>query len=212
MMIELITHAFVTFVVVIDPVGLGPIFAGMTAGQSDAQRRRIALTGVVVAAGVLITFAIIGPWLLASLSVSLEAFRIAGGVLLFLVAMDMLFAKHSGISGTTPTETREASERADIAVFPLAIPLIAGPGAIASALLMMTRADGDPVAQLTVIGVMLGVLLLVLLALLTSSALFKALGVTGTNVITRVLGMLLAALAVQFVIDGIRQAVMNPTI
>lgn len=207
MLIELTTHAFVTFLVVIDPIGLGPIFAAMTNGQSDSERRRIAVVGVSVAAGVLILFALVGPWLLQALNVSLEAFRIAGGVLLFLVAMDMLFAKHSGISSTTAVEEREASQRSDIAVFPLAIPLIAGPGAIASALLMMTRAEGDLGAQLTVLGVMLGVLLLVLLALLTSTVLFRLLGVTGTNVVSRVLGMLLAALAVQFVIDGIRQAI-----
>ena len=97
MLVELTTHAFVTFLVVIDPIGLGPIFAAMTNGQSDSERRRIALVGVSVAAGVLVLFALVGPWLLHALNVSLEAFRIAGGVLLFLVAMDMLFAKHSGI-------------------------------------------------------------------------------------------------------------------
>ena len=203
---ELITHAFVTFLVVIDPVGLGPIFATMTSGQSAAERRKIAILGVSVAAAVLIMFSFIGPWLLTALGISLEAFRIAGGVLLFLIAMDMLFAKHSGISSTTPPEEREAIERHDIAVFPLAIPLIAGPGAIASALLMMTQAQGDLTSQMAVIGVLLGVLLLVLIALLASAMLFKLLGVTGTNVISRVLGMLLAALAVQFVIDGVRQA------
>ena len=203
---ELLTSAFVTFVVVIDPVGLGPIFAAMTADQDAAHRRRTAITGVAVAAGVLVAFALVGTWLLGALGISLEAFRIAGGVLLFLVAIDMLFAKHSGISWTTPVEAREASQRADVAVFPLAIPLIAGPGAIATAVLMMTRADGDLRLQAAVVAVMLGVLVLVLAALLLAGRLFKLLGVTGTNVVTRVLGMLLAALAVQFVIDGVRTA------
>ncbi len=203
---ELLTSAFVTFVVVIDPVGLGPIFAAMTADQDPAHRRRTAITGVAVAAGVLVAFALVGTWLLGALGISLEAFRIAGGVLLFLVAIDMLFAKHSGISWTTPVEAREASQRADVAVFPLAIPLIAGPGAIATAVLMMTRADGDLRLQAAVVAVMLGVLVLVLAALLLAGRLFKLLGVTGTNVVTRVLGMLLAALAVQFVIDGVRTA------
>ena len=201
---ELLTSAFVTFVVVIDPVGLGPIFAAMTADQDPAHRRRTAITGVAVAAGVLVAFALAGTWLLGALGISLEAFRIAGGVLLFLVAIDMLFAKHSGISWTTPVEAREASQRADVAVFPLAIPLIAGPGAIATAVLMMTRADGDLRLQAAVVAVMLGVLVLVLAALLLAGRLFKLLGVTGTNVVTRVLGMLLAALAVQFVVDGVR--------
>ena len=154
----------------------------------------------------LVGFALVGAWLLGALGISLEAFRIAGGVLLFLVAIDMLFAKHSGISWTTPVEAREASQRADVAVFPLAIPLIAGPGAIATAVLMMTRADGDLRLQAAVVAVMLGVLVLVLAALLLAGRLFKLLGVTGTNVVTRVLGMLLAALAVQFVIDGVRTA------
>ena len=203
---ELLTSAFVTFVVVIDPVGLGPIFAAMTADQDPAHRRRTAITGVAVAAGVLVAFALVGTWLLGALGISLEAFRIAGGVLLFLVAIDMLFAKHSGISWTTPVEAREASQRADVAVFPLAIPLIAGPGAIATAVLMMTRADGDLRLQAALVAVMLGVLVLVLAALLLAGRLFKLLGVTGTNVVTRVLGMLLAALAVQFVIDGVRTA------
>jgi len=160
-----------------------------------------------VAAGVLVAFALVGTWLLGALGISLEAFRIAGGVLLFMVAIDMLFAKHSGISWTTPVEAREASQRDDVAVFPLAIPLIAGPGAIATAVLMMTRAAGDVRLQAMVIAVMLGVLTLVLAALLLAARLFKLLGVTGTNVVTRVLGMLLAALAVQFVIDGVRVAV-----
>jgi len=203
----LLTSAFVTFLVVIDPVGLAPIFAAMTSSQDRAQRRRTAVTGVLVAAGVLVAFAAVGSWLLAALGISLEAFRIAGGVLLFLVAIDMLFAKHSGISWTTPGEAREASQRHDVAVFPLAIPLIAGPGAIASAVLMMTRADGDLRLQAMLVAVMLGVLVLVLAALLLAGRMFKILGVTGTNVVTRVLGMLLAALAVQFVIDGVRVAV-----
>jgi multiple antibiotic resistance protein len=205
--IELLTSAFVTFVVVIDPVGLGPIFAAMTSGQEAAERRRTAVTGVAVAAGVLVVFALVGTWLLRALGISLEAFRIAGGVLLFLVAMDMLFAKHSGISWTTPVEAREASQRSDVGVFPLGIPLIAGPGAIASAVLLMTRAGDDLRLQALVVGVMLGVLALVLAALLFAGRMFRLLGVTGTNVVTRVLGMLLAALAVQFVIDGVRTVV-----
>jgi multiple antibiotic resistance protein len=205
-MTELLTHAFVTLLVVIDPIGLGPMFAAMTAGQEAVERRRTALLGVAVAAGVLVLFAVAGQWLLSALGVSLAAFRIAGGVLLFLVAIDMLFAKHSGISWTTPQEAREASVRRDVAVFPLAIPLIAGPGAIASTLLLMTRAEGSMEMQVMVVAVLLGVLLLVLIALLAAARLLKLLGVTGTNVVTRVLGMLLAALAVQFIIDGLRQA------
>ena len=206
-MYDLLASAFVTFLVVIDPVGLAPIFAALTSEQSPAERRRTALVGVAVAAGVLVVFALLGRWLLTALGISLEAFRIAGGVLLFLVAMDMLFAKHSGISWTTPTEAREASQRHDVGVFPLGIPLIAGPGAIASAVLLMTRAGDRLDLQAMVVAVMLAVLGLVLAALLLAGRLFKLLGVTGTNVITRVLGMLLAALAVQFVIDGISEVV-----
>jgi len=203
---ELLVHALVTFFVVIDPVGLAPMFAAMTAGQDAAERRRTALVAVCVAGAVLVAFALGGQWLLDALGVSLPAFRIAGGVLLFLVAIDMLFARHSGISWTTAREAREASERRDVAVFPLGIPLIAGPGAIASALLLMARAEGSLAAQALIVAVMLAVLVLVLAALLASGWLFRLLGVTGTNVVTRVLGMLLAALAVQFILDGVRHA------
>ena len=142
-LVELITQTLVTFLVVIDPIGLTAMFMAITAGHSQAERKHYALKGVAVAAVVLCIFALGGDFLLASLGISLAAFRIAGGVLLFMVAIDMLFVKHTGLSSTTDSEEAEARKKEDVSVFPLAIPLIAGPGAIASVLLLMTEVQGN---------------------------------------------------------------------
>lgn len=207
-MLTLVIHASVTFLVVVDPVGLAPLFAGLTEGRAPAERRRIARTGVLVAAGVLYVFALAGKELLAALGVSLAAFRIAGGMLLFLVAIEMVFARQSGLRSTTSTEDAEAHRRADVSVFPLAIPLIAGPGAIASVMLLMGEA-GSWTSQLAVLAVLAAVLAITFAALLAASRVVKLLGVTGTNVVGRVLGIVLAALAVQFIIDGVRAVFMS---
>lgn len=201
---ELLVTAFITFFVVIDPIGLAPLFAGFASHAAPGRERgMIALRGVVISAVVLLAFALAGDWLLDALGIGLPAFRIAGGLLLMLLAVEMVMARHSGLSSTTPDEAREAARSGDVAVFPLAIPLIAGPGALTSMLLLMGKAEGDWMLQAGVLGMMLAVLLLTLASLLMTSQIMRVLGVTGTNVVTRVFGIITAALAVQFVVDGV---------
>lgn len=202
---DTLISAFVTFLVVVDPLGLTPLFAAMTHGYSEPERRRMVWHATTIATIILFGFALAGDFVLASLGISLAAFRIAGGVLLFLVAIDMLFARQIGLRSLTANEDAETVQRHDISVFPLAIPLIAGPGAIASVLLLMGRAHGDVWIQAAVLGVLLGVLLLTLILLMLAGRIINLLGVTGINVVTRVLGILLAALAVQFVLDGFQE-------
>lgn len=201
---ELLVTAFITFFVVIDPVGLAPVFAGLASHAGPGRERRaIALRGVTISAVVLLLFALGGDWLLGALGIGLPAFRIAGGLLLMLLAVEMVMARHTGLSSTTPDEAREAARSGDVAVFPLAIPLIAGPGALTSVLLLMGSAEGDWLLQAGVLGMMLLVLALTLTSLLLTSRIMRVLGLTGTNVITRVFGIITAALAVQFVVDGV---------
>ncbi|MEL6587077.1 MAG: MarC family protein [Pseudomonadota bacterium] len=188
--------AFTALFVVIDPIGLAPIFVALTAGMSARARRAIAVRACAVAAALLILFAIAGEAVLGFLGISMPAFRIAGGLLLFLTALEMLFEKR--------TQRRE--ERADVpppdpSVFPLALPLIAGPGAIATMILLTDEAS--PLGTVQAVGVMLAVVAVVLGFFLLAAPIEKLLGPTGINVITRVLGMLLAALSVQFVLDGL---------
>ncbi|QJE74320.1 MarC family protein [Aerophototrophica crusticola] len=202
-MTDLLLSTLIAFLVTIDPIGLGPMFAGLTAGMDARYRRRTAVKGVLIGAGLLFGFAFVGELLLNSLGIGTGAFRIAGGILLLMVAIDMVFARESGLRTATPDEKEEALHKADISVFPLAIPLIAGPGAMTSTVLLMGRADGDPLAQAAVLGVLAAVLAGTLLVLLFAGEVSRLLGVTGINVINRVLGILLAALACQFVIDGI---------
>lgn len=202
-MLDLLLTAFVTFFVVIDPVGLAPIFAGLASHADAVQRRNIALRAVAIASGILVFFAFVGEPLLEALGIGLPAFRIAGGLLLMLLAVDMVMARHSGLSATTPEEAREAARSEDVAVFPLAIPLIAGPGALTAILLLMGDVERDPLAQAAVIGVMLVVLAMTLVCLLLTTQIMRVLGLTGTNVITRVFGIITAALGVQFVADGV---------
>ena len=202
-MTDLVLSTFIAFFVTIDPIGLGPMFAGLTAGMDPKLRRRTAIKGVTIGAGLLFGFAFVGELLLNSLGISTGAFRIAGGILLLLVAIDMVFARESGLRTATEDEKQEARHRADISVFPLAIPLIAGPGAMTSVVLLMGRTGGDLPGQMIVLGVLAGVLLATLVVLLFAGEVSKLLGVTGINVINRVLGILLTALACQFVIDGI---------
>jgi multiple antibiotic resistance protein len=202
-MIEQAVAAFVMLFVVVDPIGVAPIFAALTAQDAPAERRRQANHGVLLAAAVLLVFALGGEFVLALLGISLPAFRIAGGLLLLLLAIDMVMARQSGLRATTPDEEAEGARKSDIAVFPLAIPLIAGPGALTSVMLLMGSASGDLIAQVTVIAVLLVVLAISWVCLLLALKLVRHLGVTGINVITRVLGLLVAALAMQFMIDGL---------
>ena len=202
-MIEIALSAFITLFIVLDPPGMAPIFAALTENETDSARRRLALRGTVIAGLILIAFAFVGEWFLHMLGITIEAFRIAGGLLLFMVAVDMLFAHESPLRRTTPTEQEEAIQRQDISVFPLAIPLIAGPGAMTTVVLLMQQTAGDVTAQAMTIAILAVVLGLVLISLLAAVKLVRMIGVTGTNVITRVLGLILGALAVQYVVDGV---------
>lgn len=199
--------AFVTFFVVIDPIGVAPIFVSLTAALPAAERRRVAYRGVTAAAVILLVFAVGGDALLRLLGISLAAFRIAGGALLFLTSIDMLFARDSGLRSTTQGEAEEAAHRPDVSIFPLAIPLIAGPAAITSVILQFGRHAGEPAMQLAVFGILLAVLTLNVLIFLVAERMTGWLGVTGVNVATRTFGVVLAALAAQFIIDGVAEVV-----
>lgn len=193
---ELIT-AFITLFVIIDPIGLSPLFVALTKGEAPAHRRGIAIRATVIAGILLVLFGLFGEAVLGFAGISMPAFRIAGGVLLFLTALDMLFERR------TERRKGQANAQNDPSVFPLATPLIAGPGSIATMILLTGEAGGDWAIIGAVMLVLAVVLLLVLLFFLSAGLLERALGNTGTNVVSRLLGMLLAALSVQFVIDGI---------
>jgi len=203
-MTELFVSALVTFLVVIDPPGCAPIFASVTAGATAQHRRVMALRSVGIAAGILLFFALLGEELLAALGISLSAFRIAGGILLFLIAVDMVFEKRTERRESRAEEV-SAREPEDISVFPMAIPMIAGPGSIASIMLLMARSDGLG-QSLVVLGALGATLVLTLLCLLLAGPLMRLLGHRMEAMITRLLGVILAALAAQFVIDGLKRS------
>ncbi len=205
-MTETAVVAFTTFFATVGPLDVGPVFAAMTPAADPRSRRRMAVRGTAIATVILLAFALAGETLLASLGISLAALRVAGGILLLLIAIDMVFARPSGSTSTTEEEAREAARRTDVTVFPLATPLIAGPGAMGAAILLMADAEGDLVRQSVVVAMLLAVMLLTLASLLLASQLQKYLGVTGLHVVSRVFGVLLAALAVQFMFDGIAQS------
>lgn len=200
-MTALAVKAFLTMLVVMDPVGVVPVFVALAGGREEEARLRIARKAVLVAGAVLLAFALGGAWLLYRLEISLDAFRVAGGVLLFRIAVDMVLAQHER---ETEEEEAEARARTDISVFPLAIPLIAGPGALASVMILAGEARAHPLGLPLVVAMTGIVLILTYLALRLSGPLARLLGQTGVNVVTRVLGVLLAALAVQYVADGVR--------
>ncbi|NBC32217.1 MAG: NAAT family transporter [Alphaproteobacteria bacterium] len=202
-MTELVLTAAVALFVAIDPLGVGAVFVGLTEGQSRRERRRLALRGVVLSAAILLVFALAGEELMGALGIGLPAVRIAGGILLLLLAVDMVLARPSGMRTMTGPESAEADRRHDISVFPLAIPLIAGPGAITMVILFMGQTEDDPIRQLAFLAVLVAMLLTTLLVLLFAVEVTRVLGVTGINVLNRVLGILLAALACQFVLDGL---------
>ncbi len=201
-------YNFAALAVVIDPLGTAALFAALSHGASPDERRRMALRGTVLAGLIILGFAILGALLLHALDITLAAFRIAGGIFLFLLATDMVFARHSGLRATTADEEREASHRHDISVFPLAIPLLAGPGALTTIVLLMAKAGDSVAAHSAVIAVLAIVMLATLGLLLAAPRLVRVLGVTGTNVVSRLLGILLGALAVQFVLDGLRESLL----
>ncbi len=203
---DFLISALVTLLVVIDPIGLVPAFLAVTQGLPEKSRPQVALRACVIATAILVGAALIGNWLLHALSISLPAFRIAGGLLLFSIASEMVF----GVRVTRQTEAAEQAieERVrNIAAFPLGIPLMAGPGAITASVLLSGRAGGDPVKLGMLFAVIAAIMLLCLAVFLLASRLGKLLGTTANMVLSRLLGVLLAALAVQFVIDGIRATI-----
>lgn len=203
-----IVPIFVTLFVIIDPVGLAPLFVALTSGQSTAARRRIAIQSVLIAAAVLTLFGILGEAVLTFVGISMPAFRIAGGILLFLTALEMLFERRARRREDQALPTAEPGN--DPSVFPIAVPLIAGPGAITTMILLTGRAGNDWTMVATVHGVAALCLCVVLGFFLLAGAMERLLGPTGINVITRLLGMLLAALSVQFVLDGLKSFGLAP--
>ena len=202
-MMELFISAFVTFFVVIDPPGCAPIFASLTGTAPAQHRRAMALRSTLVAASILYLFAIFGEAFLGALGISLDAFRVAGGVMLFLIALEMVFEKRTERRTHRAEDVKADPQHEDISIFPMAIPMIAGPGSIASVMLLTSKSVG--IAQtLVVLGALALVLLVNLAALLAAGPLMKAVGHRVEAMITRILGVVLAALAAQFIIDGVK--------
>jgi multiple antibiotic resistance protein len=203
MTLNFVVSALVTLLVVVDPVGLAPTFIGITERMSASLRRRVALRAAVIAGIILVGAALIGDWLLAKLSISLAAFRIAGGLLLFSIATEMVFGVRMRREGEAAEQALEERAR-DLAAFPLAIPLMAGPGAITATVLLAGRADRDWLLLGLLLAVVVAVAAACFAAFLLAGRIGRLLGVTGNIVLSRLLGVLLAALAVQYVVDGIR--------
>ena len=210
--IALFVSAFVTLFVVIDPPGCVPIFSSLTAGTSNAHRKSMALRSIAIATGVLIAFALGGEAFLGALGISLAAFKIAGGIMVFLIAIDMVFEKRTQRRENRAEEVKSAAAAADksmevedISVFPMAIPMLAGPGAIAAVMLLDARAD-SVAGEIAVLAALVAVMAITLAALLAAGPLMKLMGAKFEGALTRLLGVVLAALAAQFVVDGIKMS------
>ena len=204
-MIELFGSALVTFLVIIDPPGCAPIFASLTRGATAAHRRAMALRSTMIAWGILMFFALLGRPMLHALGISLASFRIAGGIMLFMIALDMVFERRTERREKRAEEIEGTPDADDISVFPMAIPMITGPGSIASAMLWVSRAEGAA-EVLVVLAAITVVILITLLTLLAAGPLMRLIGERMEAMITRILGVILAALAAQFVVDGLKQS------
>jgi multiple antibiotic resistance protein len=206
-MAELFLSAFVTLFVVIDPPGCAPIYAGLTKGASAMQRRNMAVRACLIATAILLVFALFGVDLLAALHIELDSFRIAGGLMLFWIAWEMVFEKRTQRreerAEKLAAQHANTPEVEDVSVFPMAMPMLAGPGAIAAIMLLMQEAPGLE-GSLVVLGALLTVLVITALALIAAGPLMRLFGDRVEAVVTRLLGVLLAALAAQYVIDGLR--------
>jgi multiple antibiotic resistance protein len=203
LVIETAGVAFATFFATIGPLDVAAMYAALTSAVSRKRRRQMAVRGTLIAGSILLLFALVGDFLLAGLGISLAALRTGGGILLLLIGIDLVFARSSGSTSTTDEEEKEAQSKQDISVFPLATPLIAGPGALGAVILLMANAEGEPVLQAAVIASLIAILLVTLAMLILASEIQQFLGVTGMHVVTRIFGVLLSALAVQFIFDGI---------
>jgi multiple antibiotic resistance protein len=202
---DILINAFTTLLVTLDPPGLAPVFLGLTVGMTRLQRQQVAIRGSVIAFAILAIFALFGASLLGSLGISMGAFRIAGGLLLFWIAFEMVFERRQERKEKTSHAAITIDHIHNIAVFPLALPLIAGPGAISATVLLAGALPGpwDRTLLIAVLALNMG---LVLAMLLIAERLDRFLGVTGRAILTRLLGVILAALSVQFVVDGIKSA------
>ena len=205
LMIDQVIKFFIVFFVVVEPLSVAPVFVTLTAGATPEFQRKMAYKSVSIAAIILLTFSLIGTPFLAAMGISIQAFRIFGGLLLFLIALEMVFARESG-TRTSSDEKAESQLRADVSVFPLAFPLISGPGALVTILLWFgpLPVTAHPLQFAAMAACVAVVLLLTLLVMLLAVPLMRRMGVTGTNVANRLFGVILGALAVQFVLDGIR--------
>ena len=203
---ETLVVSLTTMFAVIGPIDVSVVFAALTTQNSQKERRRMATRGVLIGAAILALFAFAGNPLLQYMGISLAALRVGGGILLLLVAIEMVFARSSGSTSTTDEEEEEAQSRDDISVFPLATPLIAGPGAIGAIILLMAEAEGDPTRTAFVLGGLAAILLLTWILLQIATQVDRVLGLTGLQVVSRVFGILLAALSVQFIFDGLSQS------
>ncbi|MGY6637377.1 MAG: MarC family protein [Erythrobacter sp.] len=201
---ELFLSAFITLFVVIDPPGCAPIYAGLTKGASAAQARSMALRATFIASIILLIFALFGKQLLAALHIELNSFRIAGGLMLFFIAFDMVFEKRTQRREERAEKIAATPEIEDVSVFPMAMPMLAGPGAIAAIMLLMNEAGGEPEKVAQVLTALAAVLIITAAALVAAGPLIRLLGDKVEAVITRLLGVLLAALAAQYVIDGLK--------
>ena len=206
MLMETASLAFATFFATIAPLDIAAVFAALTSSSSVRRNRSMAIRATLIATVILVMFALVGELLLASLGISLAALRTAGGILLLLMGIEMVFARSSGGTSTTEEEEQEAMLKQDISIFPIATPMIAGPGAMGAAILLMANTEGDVTQQVIVISALFAVLLITGICLLLSSQISRWLGITGMQVVSRIMGVLLSALAVQFVFDGIKQS------
>ena len=204
-MIELFGSALVTFLVIIDPPGCAPIFASLTRGTSAAHRRSMAVRSSLIAWAILMFFALLGRPMLHALGISLASFKIAGGVMLFMIALDMVFERRTRRREERAQSIDGTPDAEDISVFPMAIPMIAGPGSIASAMLWVSRTD-DTIEIATVLAAITVVILITMVTLLAAGPLMRLLGDRVEAMITRILGVILAALAAQFVVDGLKES------
>ena len=202
-MTQLFLSAFITLFVVIDPPGCAPIYAGLTKGATQAQRRNMAIRATFIAGVILLIFALFGEQLLGALHIDLDSFRIAGGLMLFWIAFEMVFEKRTQRREERAEKVAATPEVEDVSIFPMAIPMLAGPGAIAAIMLLMNEAN-DLAQTFTVLGALAAALFITMLALIAAGPLMRLFGDKVEAAITRVLGVLLAALAAQYVIDGLR--------
>ncbi|HKS18401.1 MAG TPA: MarC family protein [Bradyrhizobium sp.] len=207
-MIELFSSVLVTFLVIIDPPGCAPIFASLTRGTSAAHRRAMAIRSSLIAWAILMFFALLGRPMLHALGISLASFRIAGGIMLFMIALDMVFERRTERREKRAEEIEGTPEAEDISVFPMAIPMITGPGSIASAMLWVSRAD-DTLQVAIVLAAITTVMVITMVTLLAAGPLMRLIGEKLEAMITRILGVILAALAAQFIVDGLKQSFPN---